>query len=242
MAENGVQRLTDYLGETAEPISLGDLAYVCRLYQTMTDYGRSLGVFRDSVGGSLDLTNPKHGRALFDWLNAWTCRIDSSYREPLGEELHQWFGCRGHMLPAAGDRLQDLSDAALEGFICPFDELSALRPEVARRSLGPTAASKTMFALHPAVFVAWDAPMRGRLVGGESGGFYVEFLKRMRNDLLLLEQQCSKIGFMLEAVPDKIGRPDATPAQLIGEYYWVTVTRKAQAPDAETLRRWAAWS
>ena len=60
----------------------------------------------------------------------------------------------------------DFLPPLLEAFADPFDRLSRIKPPDARRSFGPTAASKTMFALCPAVFVPWDALIREKLVGG----------------------------------------------------------------------------
>jgi hypothetical protein len=35
---------------------------------------------------------------------------------------------------------------------------------------------------------------------------------------------------------------DATTAQLIGEFYWMTITRKFDPPGARTLTEWLTWS
>lgn len=223
-------------------ISLGKLAYACHMYESMTDYGRSLRSFREAVGDKLDLTQPAHRRALLDWLNAWTCRINLDYLEDLSLGLAEWFDQHRPGLPGARDSLLELGDSALEAFLDPFDKLSDIKPPGARRRFGPTAASKALFALCPAVFVPWDAFIREGLVGGESGAAYIKFLKLMRDDLATIAGQCWSSGFDLEGLPEKIGRPKSTAAQLVGEYYWVTITRHAHMPNAETLRTWAEWS
>jgi hypothetical protein len=229
-------------GANLEPPSLCGLAYVCRIYDAMTDYGQSLRSFREDIKGALDLTDPGQAKRLLEWLNSWTCRIDLDYLKPIAADLAGWFKRYCKQLPNAEVHLVGASGRALAAFAEPFDRLSAIKPPGARRSLGPTAASKTLFALCPTVFVPWDAPMRGRLVGAESGTAYVDFLKRMRDDLRLLADLSLKNGFALQALPEKIGRPDSTPAQLIGEYYWVTITRGVTPPDSATLQSWAAWS
>lgn len=181
-------------------------------------------------------------RALLNWLNAWTCRIDLDCHEPLSLDLTEWFHRHRDELPGAQDRLIGLRDAALEVFLDPFDELSGIKPPSVRRKFGSTAASKTLFALCPAVFVPWDALIRERLAGGESGAAYIKFLKLMRDDLATIAGQCASHGFDLDGLAERIGRPKSTAAQLVGEYYWVTITRHAHMPEAETLRTWAAWS
>jgi hypothetical protein len=46
----------------------------------------------------------------------------------------------------------------------------------------------------------------------------------------------------VEDLPKGLGRDDSTTAQLIGEYYWITMARNVKPPDAAILREWLAWS
>jgi hypothetical protein len=223
-------------------ISLGRLAYACHLYDAMTDYGRSWRSFRDTVHSKLDLTDRGHRSALLQWLNAWTCRIDLDYLDSFAEGLADWFDGYRAELPGAEDSLLGLSETALEAFLDPFDQLSAIKPPGARRRFGPTAASKALFALCPAVFVPWDNAIREELVRGASGAAYVTFLKRMRRDLQTIAGQCSDHPSDLDGLAESIGRHGSTPAQLVGEYYWVTITRQAQLPGPAILQEWADWS
>jgi hypothetical protein len=223
-------------------ISLGRLACACHLYDAMTDYGRSWRSFRDTVHDKLDLTDRGHRSALLQWLNAWTCRIDLDYLDSFAEGLAGWFDRYRVELPGAEDSLFGLSETALEAFLDPFDQLSAIKPPGARRRFGPTAASKALFALCPTVFVPWDNAIREELVRGASGAAYVRFLKRMRDDLQTIAVECVNKGFDLNRLAEKLYPPRSSPAQLVGEYYWVKITRRVQLPDAGMLRTWAAWS
>ena len=36
-------------------------------------------------------------------------------------------------------------------------------------------------------------------------------------------------------------RPLSTPAQLLDEYYWATVTREVVAPSRQQVARWLSW-
>jgi hypothetical protein len=108
-------------------------------------------------------------------------------------------------------------------------------------SFGPTAAAKILFVLRPKVFVAWDEPIRVGLRYDGSGRSYVDFLLRLREELLELQQQCRAFSFDLVDLPDAIGRPLSTPAQLLDEYYWATVTREVVAPTRQQLARWLSW-
>ena len=108
-------------------------------------------------------------------------------------------------------------------------------------TFGPTAAAKILFVLRPKVFVAWDEPIRAGLHYDGSGRSYVGFLIRLREELLDLREQCRAFSFDLEDLPDAIGRPLSTPAQLLDEYYWATVTRGVVAPTRKQLARWLEW-
>ena len=108
-------------------------------------------------------------------------------------------------------------------------------------SFGPTAAAKILFVLRPQVFVAWDEPIRAGLRYDGSGRSYVTFLIRLREELLDLREQCRAFSFDLADLPDALGRPLSTPAQLLDEYYWATVTREVVAPTRQQLARWLSW-
>ncbi len=208
----------------------------------MMDYGGSLRDFREQVDDNLDLDDARHRDALLSWLNAWGCRIALISLQELSQELAAWHPKARRQLPGSADRLQDLDDALLEKFVDLFDHLSGLRPREGIRKLGPTAASKTLFALRPHAFVPWDRAIRDEFQAEGTGESYVSFLKRASGDLRQLSRQCSGHGFDLAALPERIGRHGATGAQLIGEYYWVTITRKAKPPGRSTLREWSDWS
>jgi hypothetical protein len=108
-------------------------------------------------------------------------------------------------------------------------------------SFGPTAAAKILFVLRPQVFVAWDEPIRAGLRYDGSGRSYVGFLIRLREELLDLREQCRAFDFDLVDLPEALGRPLSTPAQLLDEYYWATVTREVVAPSRRQLARWLSW-
>ncbi len=61
-------------------------------------------------------------------------------------------------------------------------------------TFGPTAAAKILFVLRPNVFVAWDEPIRAGLRYDGSGHSYVNFLTRLREELLELKDQCRAVN------------------------------------------------
>lgn len=142
-----------------------------------------------------------------------------------------------------------LSEQGHTPFAELFDRVSSLPAREGDRngrrfpiSFGPTAASKTLFALRPRVFLAWDEAIRQKFAADGSGASYIGFLKGVRDQLREIAEECSRHGIDLENVPKTLGRPESTAAQLIGEYYWITVTRKLKPLGPTTLAEWLAWS
>ncbi|MHB8870444.1 MAG: hypothetical protein ACYC6T_17910 [Thermoleophilia bacterium] len=227
-----------------KPILLGDLALACYTYNAMTGYGRSLRVFQEGLDTGLDLSERADRLALLHWLNSWGCRnLACAHHELASDNLAYCWNRVQSKLPAPHDHLAELDDHILEPFGAVFHILSELT--AARRtgdgrpvSFGPTAASKTLFVLRPDVFVPWDARIRQGLGYDKSGGSYVEFLKVVRSQLRELAEQCELRGFSLEDLPERLGRPRSTPAQLVGEYHWITITREVRLPPLETLQEW----
>jgi hypothetical protein len=230
------------VGTSSDPISLGDLAFACYLYDLMTDFGNSLGEFRLRVNGNPDLDELDHRQALLTWLNAWGCRIALDSHVLLSNKLAAWYKTAIGRLPDPTDRLVTMDGRALDKFEKLFDQLSGLRAHDGGRRLGPTAASKTLFALRPHVFVPWDEAIRHEFAADGSGASYVRFLQVIRNDLKHVAQQCLQQSIDPEELPGRLGRPESTAPQLVGEYYWITATKRVKPPNPETVREWLAWS
>lgn len=230
--------------------SLGQLAYISSVYEAMTDYGTTYREFSSQVDGTPNLNDEKHRLALLHWLNAWGCRhLALSCHDHVSCELRAWYERAQDRFPSPLDRLLGLSDQSLRTFDELFDDLSSLHARQVSRNgsfvsipFGPTAASKSLFALFPHVFVAWDEPIRNVLKYDRKGASYVEFLKRLRGDLEFLAKECARAGFALEELPDRLGRKNSTAPQLVGEHYWVTITRGVRPPDRSTLSEWLSWS
>ena len=216
----------------------------------MTGFDNSLREFQRCVDGKADLGLQRHRCALLKWLNAWGCRhLALSCHERVSEELAGWYRTASALLPGYEDRLAVLDDVALSPSASLFQSLSDLYAREGTKNghsypitFGPTAASKTLFALRPGVFVAWDEPMRRSFRSDDSGASYSHFLGRMRDELREIEKQAALRQIEPSMLPRRLGRAEATGAQLIGEYYWLRITRKVDAPGVATLREWLTWS
>lgn len=229
-------------------MNLGELALTCFAYGAIAS-DDSYGQFKRRVEGEVDLSKEEHRLALLHWLNQWQCRQFSlAYHDLASAGLLEWHQEFASIMPPARDHLWQTAEATLEEYARVFDSL-AKKPASYREydgkktlvSFGPTAAAKILFVLRPRVFVAWDEPIRVGLKKDGSGRSYVGFLIRLREELLDLQDQCAAFGLELEDLPEALGRPLSTPAQLLDEYYWATVTRGIIAPSRSQVARWLGW-
>ncbi len=106
---------------------------------------------------------------------------------------------------------------------------------------GPTGASKILFALRPQSMIAWDIPIRGSLKYADNGDSYVRYLLKALDELESLMLSCQKHGVPIEDIPRLLGRDCATVAQMVGEYFWVTLTRSCYPPKGDRAELWSRW-
>lgn len=239
-------------GLPAGPIEPFHLACACYLYESMTGYAKSLALLRRTVGATLDLSQEDHRLALLGFLNDWGCRnLATKWHWLASEVLDDWYDEVRRSLPLPDDSPNDLNAARLRDLARAFDSLSK-RTAAKRRtrngklskvSFGPTASSKCLFALRPHLLPAWDDPMRTEFEHDDgTGASYVEFMKDVHAKIVETEQDWASRGLRLAEFPAKLGRPDfTTVAQLLVEYYWITVTRGVMLPSKATMREWLAW-
>ena len=150
------------------PIEPLDLAVACCLYKEMTSYARSLDRLREAVGPTLDLRSDDHRAALLQFLNDWGCRnLAKAWHERASHALEVWFSGSRAWLDLLPDDIGDFDSVRLGEVARAFDLLSdANAAEKTRQgvdlqvSFGPTATSKSLFALRPNMLPAWDGPMR----------------------------------------------------------------------------------
>ena len=106
--------------------------------------------------------------------------------------------------------------------------------------IGPTAASKVLFAIRPKALMPWDEAMRISFDCDGSPESYFKYIIKIRGLTLHIGKLCRNKGFQIDDLPHKLGRPNSTVLALVNEYIWVTETRKVGLPSSETLTRWAS--
>lgn len=228
-------------------MKLAELSFACYVYSHMTDYDESYTRFLNDTRPQLDLNQRQHRMALLKWLNDWGCRQFSiAHHELAAKEIWQWFRASDPQMFSADLTLLSLSDTDLavieRAFAGLVGRTASLRRTKNRSescvAIGPTGASKILFALRPLALIPWDDPIRKRFNYDGSGRSYVEYLRRVKNNLRELEQDCKSKGFKLADLPSLLGRPSPSLVKLVDEYFWVTVSRSCSFPSEKDILLW----
>jgi hypothetical protein len=231
-------------------MELFEIAVGSLLYDRLIEFTNTFQAFRDATGDDPDFRDPMHRAALLEWLNKWQCRQFSLECHPLASsEILAWYEEYRPSLLLDNVPLLDLDEQTLRSACKAYGDLmdgtASFRSKGGAKSrvtIGPTGASKILFALRPAAMVPWDEAMRKGLKYNGSQESYFEFLQLVRSDLTGLEKKCGLVGFKLEDLPENIGRPRATSAQLVGEYYYLTLTRGLRTEDFKRIKQYCSWS
>lgn len=177
---------------------------------------------------AVDLARTDHRALLLRFLNAWGCRIRYPREgEPalFDSGVAAWWRSWEQALPAAD--LAGLTDTAIDAVADAYAQLAAVEVSSGRtrRTLGPTAAAKALYALRPRAIMPWDAAIAARLHGDRDGAAFGRHLRLGRAWASAL---VAESGLDAEALPGVAGRPAVSLAKLLDEYLYVTITMPGQ--------------
>jgi len=231
-----------------ENVTLCKLAFATTLYDSLTPFNHSLARLNLDTSNSIDLTNPAHRIALIEWLNDWGCRhLPEEQHDVASNSIAKWYQTDGASLLTNEKPLWDLEDGELEIAARAYgslkDKMGAWRVRGGSKRkvhIGPTAASKVLFAIRPKALMPWDEAMRVSFDCDGSPESYFKYLVTIRDITLHIGNLCRNKGFQIDDLPQKLGRPNSTVLALVNEYVWVTETRKVKPPSSEALRQWAS--
>ena len=229
-------------------VTLCKLALASTMYDSVTPFNRSLARLQSDTTSSIDLANREHRLYLLKWLNDWGCRhLSVDQHDVASDSISEWYDAQGASLFMNQEPLWDLEDSALEIAAHAYgvlkDKTGAWRIGGGRRRkvhIGPTAASKVLFAIRPKALMPWDEAMRISFDCDGSPESYFEYLREIRHLTLHIRDLCRNKGFQINDLPTRLGRRDSTVLALVNEYIWVTVTRKVKLPSSKTIGRWAS--
>lgn len=229
-----------------EAVDLGGLAFSSYVYCQSTGYDRAYGNLLRQVGGDIRLSDPSHGAAVLNWLNDWGCRQFSLDQHPKAvKRLQKWDAEYRDYLPSRSEALDTINRESLGSVANAYEALRSLiasvRKDGVKMTIGPTGASKILFALRPRQLPPWDGPIRKIKKWKGDRDSYLEYLCSVQHTIRRLHLQLSSLGLDEQRFSALIGRPDVTLPKLIDEYMWMTETRHFEPPPKVALDRWASW-
>jgi len=227
-------------------VTLSKLALASFMYDSLTPFNKSLKLLDDGTANSIDLDDDEHRSLLLEWLNDWGCRnLAQGQHGVASKSIGEWYGAEGSTLFPDTKSIWELEEpelkVAAEAYGALQEKLGARRVRGSSQQevrVGPTAASKILFAIRRKSLMPWDEAMRLHFKCDGSAKSYRAYLTYIKGLALHIESLCQNKGFSIEALPRRLGRPDSAVLALINEYIWVTVTRQVALPSSATLVRW----
>jgi hypothetical protein len=231
-------------------VKLYELAYICRIYDRLSQPDTAYSAFLRETAGDPDFGNSSHMMVLLKWLNSWGCRqFATDYHDIASESIRGWAKRWEPRLPDRLATLDRLSDEhvqrAGEAYADLSGRLASRRTRAGKTfdvQVGPTGAAKIMFAARPKAFPPWDDGIRQN--GGYDGSqcSYSKYLVELREQVQQLCAEGAELGIRAEDIPRQVGRPRSTLPKLIDEYNWVTLTRGFVPPAPDEIAKWYRWS
>jgi hypothetical protein len=229
-------------------VTLGKIAVAVLLFDSLTPYNASLAIFRSATGDRIDLAIQEHRDALMHWLNAWGCRhLSKDQHQVASKSILDWYQRNCTTLFSDKIPLWQLKDQEIETVANVY---GSLKEKTGARHyrygnklevhIGPTAASKVLFAIRPKALMPWDEAMRVAFKCDGSPESYFKYLIEIRGLTLHIGELCRNKGLQIDELPQRLGRSNSTLLALVNEYIWVTVTRKVDLPSSKTLTQWAS--
>ncbi|WP_244162451.1 hypothetical protein [Amycolatopsis regifaucium] len=159
-------------------------------------------------------------------MNSWGCRIRyprEGEPAPFDDGIRDWWETWGAALPDV--ELVHLTDAGIDTAAKAYADLSGVVVSAGRtkRTLGPTAAAKALYALRPNTIMPWDAAIAGTLHGARDGAAFGRHLRLGREWAAATLAEADSNGDGISAL---VGRP-VSLAKILDEYLYVAITMGA---------------
>lgn len=173
---------------------------------------------------AIDLSRTDHRAILLRWLNAWGCRIRyprEGEPAPFDTGIAAWWRSWRAALPTVS--LAHLRDCDIDATAAAYAALSGVEVSTGRprRTLGPTAAAKTLYALRPRAIMPWDAAIAARVHRARDGA---AFGRHLRLGRAWAAAVIAESGTGEDMLPGLLGRPAVSLAKILDEYLYVTIT------------------
>jgi hypothetical protein len=168
----------------------------------------------------LDLSNPEHRPLALTWLNTWGCRLP--YRGTFDASAAAWaLTWPSPSLPSAP--IETLADADILTLAGAYESLATL--SIGKRTLGPTAGAKLLYALRPISVMPWDAAIAAHLHGARDKA---SFAKHLHLGRTWAQSLLAETSLTADDIAAKSGRPGISLAKVLDEYTYMLITRASR--------------
>lgn len=213
--------------------NLADLRSTAAVFNGFANVDASWLRLADATRPTIDLSLAGHRTMLLRCLNSWGCRIRyprEGEPAPFDAAILAWWQSWGSALPKVSLAL--LEDPDIDAVAAAYAALTAVPVSAgrARRTLGPTAAAKALYALRPQAIMPWDAAIAARLYAGRDGTAFGRHLRLGRAWALAV---IAEAGVGESEVPALVGRPAVSLAKVLDEYLYVTITMSGQGTRSQ---------
>jgi hypothetical protein len=206
---------------------ISGLKQTAAVFAGFANVDRSWHALLAAAHPGLDLSRAEHRALLLRWLNSWGCRIRyprEGEPAPFDDGLARWWKRWGPVLPEVA--LAELPDEGADALGRAYAELAAIEVSAGRtrRTLGPTAAAKALYALRPDTVMPWDAAIAEHLHGVRDGAAFSAHQRLGRQWARAVAEEA---GVPAGDVPGLVGARTVSLAKLLDEHLYVTVTMAA---------------
>jgi hypothetical protein len=232
MGRDVVRRGPDAIAELRDGSPVEDVGAKLAAFAAITGDDRRSRELLNATGGRVDLSIAAHRDAVLAWLRQWGCRhLRTSDHARSSRALLTWWRRHATEIPAWDMTLDRLDPAAIASAGRAHTALAGSRAARRRHGdhevdvvFGDTAAAKAMFALRPQVFPPWDQPIRAAFGWtGRDAAHYEAFLEMAKD---ALDGLARRAKVPVDDLPEVLGRPESSPAKIVDEYLWITLTRR----------------
>ncbi len=209
------------MSDTLPP--LAELRRAAEVFNGFTNVDSTWLRLIEETQPAIDLSQAAHRTILLRWLNSWGCRIRyprEGEPAPFDDGILAWWEAWGTVLPRVD--IARLTDAEIDNAAKAYADLAAVVVSAgrAKRTLGPTAAAKALYALRPNTIMPWDAAIATELHGDRDGPAFGRHLRLGREWATAIIAESGGEG---DAIPARMGRP-VSLAKILDEYLYVSIT------------------
>jgi len=212
-----------------DPPNLADLHRTATVFNGFSNVDTTWLRLAETTKPAIDHARADHRELQLRWLNSWGCRIRyprEGEPAPFDTGISAWWDSWQSSLPPVS--LARLSDAEIDAAAGAYGALAAVEVSSGRtrRTLGPTAAAKALYALRPEGIMPWDAAIAVELHGQRDGAAFGRHLRLGRTWAAAI---LAESGADEAALPELVGRPAISLAKILDEYLYVTITMPGQS-------------